>query len=148
MDVIATTGEARVWLGFSERPSEFSSPAPGEFALLLVVATDEISVDEQAALSEQFVRSGCRYAVCFGPTSSSWDDSIDMVGVMDEVDGRPSPFVMTSWHDDEPIEETAEFFARHTSFDDWSPSQFVVFVLGGSVQLQADVREAVIHQFS
>ncbi|MGK0155159.1 MAG: hypothetical protein ACI9SE_002119, partial [Neolewinella sp.] len=31
---------------------------------------DEISADERWNLSQQFVRSGCRYAVCFGPTSS------------------------------------------------------------------------------
>ncbi|MGK0155160.1 MAG: hypothetical protein ACI9SE_002120 [Neolewinella sp.] len=70
-----------------------------------------------------------------------------MVGVMNDVDGRPSPFVVTSWHDDEPIAETVEFFADNTQFHDWSTDEYVVFILGGPDELQADVREAVSKQF-
>lgn len=147
MDLIATPEAKRVWLGRSTRPYEFACPAAGEYALLLVIADDDISDDEQVDLSTLFVRSGCRYAVCFGPTSSSWDDSIDMVSVMDEVEGRPSQFVMTTWHDHEPLEETVDFFAEHMQCKDWSAEEYVVFILGGSDELQNDVREAVRKRF-
>jgi hypothetical protein len=135
---IPTAEGRRVWLGRFAASDEFRSPARGEYALLLVVGDDTIDADAQARWSEQFVRTGCRYAVCFGPTSSSLDDSIDMVGVMDE---------MTTWHDHEPLEQTVDFFARDTRFDDWSPEGFVVVVLGGDEHDERRVRAAVERAF-
>jgi len=136
-----------VWFGVARRPFAFASPVDGEFALLLVVVADDVTDEEQSELSQQFVRAGCRYAVCFGPTSSSWDDSIDMVSVMDRVDGRDPPFVMTSWHDDESVDEAVAFFAQHSRIDDELPRDFVVFMLGGTDRECAEVREAVTRQF-
>lgn len=70
-----------------------------------------------------------------------------MVSVMDRVDGRDPPFVMTSWHDDESVEEAIAFFAQNTGFDGWAPRDFVVLVLGGTEQECVEVREAVTRQF-
>ena len=141
------TGTARpLWIGRISNPSEFSFRSAGEYALLLVEMEGRLSPDEQADLSERLVRSGCRYAVCFGPRSSSWDDAIDMVGVRDEVAGREAPFVMTTWHDSEPLEETVDFFADHTEIEGWSPSEFVALVLGDAAQLDR-VRGALLRRF-
>lgn len=147
MLLLPQTKGRSVWFGRAVDPYEFSIPASGEYALLLVLGDDDVSPDDQWRLSEMFVRSGCRYAVCFGPTSTTWDDSIDMVGVMDEVGGHPSPFVMTTWHEDESIEETVNFFAEHTHFEGWFTSEFVVVVLGGSDDLVVEVQEAVSKRF-
>ena len=145
---ILTTESYTLWLGRANRPYSFACPTSGaEFALLLVEGDSGVSPDEQWSLSEQFVRTGCRYAVCFGPTSSSWDDSIDMVSVMDEVDGRASPFVMTSWFDRDPLPEAVDFFARHTAFHEWVPRHFVAFVLGRRDDLERDVRRALLARF-
>lgn len=147
MEPLPSTGARRVWVSRISGPDEFRCPAAGEYALLLVVGDHGLTTDERIRLSEQFVRSGCRYAVCFGPTSSSWDDSIDMVGVMDQVDGRPYQFVMTTWHDREPLDETVDFFAEHTHFDDWSTTEYVVVVLGGTEADERVVREAISRRF-
>jgi len=145
---ILTTDSYTLWLGRATRPYAFACPTGGsEFALLLVVDDSGVSPDEQASLSEQFVRAGCRHAVCFGPTSSTWDDSIDMVSVMDEVDGRPGPFVMTSWFDHDPLPDAAGFFANCTAFDEWVPQHFVAFVLGGDPVLERDVHRALLACF-
>jgi len=144
MQRLPTSGRTPVWLGRTRRPYDFSSPCEGEeFALLLVLGEDEISPDEQGDLSTQLVRQGCRYAVCWGRACSSWDDSIDMVGVMDSIDERPGPLVMTTWHEDQPIGDVAEFFVRNTTFDDWTPQRFVVLVVGGTDELEQEVRAAV-----
>ena len=144
MQRLPTPGRTPVWLGRARRPYGFFSPCEGEeFALLLVLGADEISPDEQGRLSTQFVRQGCRYAVCWGRACSSWDDSIDMVGVMDEIDGASGPFVMTTWHEGKLLGEVAEFFVRSTSFDDWVPPHFVVLVVGGTDELEQEVRAAV-----
>lgn len=137
------------WLGRVDRPYAFTSPFMGrEFALLLVIGDAGISADEQWALSQEFVRQGCRYVVCFGHDSSSWDDSVDMVSVMDEVECRPTPFVMTSWHEREPLADVVQFFADCTSFDDWVPERFAVLVVGGTKALEADVRAAIGRRFT
>lgn len=147
MDLLPSTGTKRVWVGRVSGPDDYACPATGEYALLLVVGDAELSPTEQSLLSERFVRSGCRYAVCFGPTSSTWDDAIDMVGVMDEAEGRPSRFVMTTWHDHEPLEDTVDFFARCASFEGWSTEEYVVVVLGGAETDVSVVREAVRRGF-
>lgn len=148
MEQIETREGLMVWLGRSVRPYEYTCPSEGEYALLLVCADEDVSAEEQALLSERLVRTGCRYAVCFGPESSSWDDSIDMVSVMDEINGRGTPFVVTTWHDEEPLSDVVEYFARLAKFDDWSPPEYVVLVLGGSGQLEGEVRRALCRQFA
>ena len=148
MQLLPSRGNSRVWFGRTDRPYAFTSPCPGgEFALLLVVGDDNISPGEQGDLSLEFVRQGCRYAVCRGSDCSSWDDSIDMVCVMDEIEGRSGPFVMTTWHDDEPIEDVVEFFAVNTRFDDWAAQVFVVLIVGGPDDLEAEVRASVEKRF-
>ena len=60
--------------------------------------------------------------MAWGPNCSSWDDSVDFavrknVGLGETPDDR---FVMTTWHNDEPLEEAlfyCEFCARF-SYDD------------------------------
>jgi hypothetical protein len=146
--ILLNTGSRTLWFERTRRPYSFANPtADADFALLLVVGDPGIAPDEQHTLSEQFVRSGCRHAVCFGPTSSSWDDSIDMVRVMQEVDGRPGPFVMTSWFDRAPLHEAVDFFADCTAFDDWVPQRFVAVMLGGSDDLERDVHDALMARF-
>lgn len=148
MKQLSNPGRFPLWMAHTHRPYGFSSPCDGEeFALLLVLGEEEITADEQEVLSMNFVRQGCRYAVCTGVGCSSWDDSIDMVGVMDEIEGRREAFVMTTWHEKQPLEEVAEFFALNTSFDEWTAERFVVQIVGGSRGLEAKVLAAVQKAF-
>ena len=139
---------ANLWIGRTDRPYTFTSPFPGcGFALLLMSGDEDVTPDEQWQLSRQIVEEGCRYAVCAGFDCSSWHDSIDMVCVIKEVDGRPPPFVMTTWHEDESLEEVAEFFATCTSIDDRRPGAFAVLIVGGPDSLEKEVRTAVMRAF-
>jgi hypothetical protein len=148
MHLLSNGRKGRVWIGRTTRPYAFVSPCAGsEFALLLVIGDEAVSPEEQEQLSETIVREGCRYAVCFGRDCSSWDDSIDMVGVMDSVHGRSGPLVMTTWHEEEPLEDVIEFFASSSRFDDWVPSHFVVLLVGGSGHMLAGIEAAVSQRF-
>ncbi len=85
-----------------ERPFEFCSPFEGEdFVLLLFVKDTTITPAEQASLSNQMIRQGCRYAVCAGHHCSTWDDSIDMAFLGTDANFNPPDerFVMTTWHE-------------------------------------------------
>jgi hypothetical protein len=140
---------ADAWLGRVDRPYRFASPFQGrEFALLLVVGDADVTAGEQRALSEELVRQGCRYAVCFGHACSTWDDSIDMVGVMAEIEGHSPPFVMTTWHEHEALDEVVDFFVDCTEIANGPPERFVILLVGGPDHLERAVRSAVQRRLS
>jgi hypothetical protein len=134
-----------VWATKLDRPFDLTSPFAGEeFACLLVVRDTSITGQEQASLSELLVAQGCRYAVCIGHECSSWDTSIDTAYIATDANFDPpdSTLVMTSWHEDESIEEVAEFFFLCTCFDDFDPCRFLVLCLGGDDASFEEVRDA------
>ena len=48
----------------------------------------------------------------WGPNSTLWDDSVDWAYIQqsyDETLSADEEFVVTTWHDDEPLEETIDF---------------------------------------
>lgn len=138
-----------LWQAAIERPYRFESPCAGEeFALWLAIGSEGVASDEQSELSEAFVRQGCRYAVCWGYDCSSWDDSIDMVSVMDEVNGRPGPLVMTTWHEHESLNDVASFFAHCAAQSDWAPTRYVALQIGGGADLGQQMRQALVREFS
>lgn len=148
MRSLRITDSRTLWLGRVTPPFSFSAPSQvAEFALLLVLAENDVSPQEQARLSEQIVRAGCRHAVCFGKDGSRWDDSLDMVSVLDEAEGRSGPFVMTSWFDHDPLSEAVEYFRDLTAFEDWVPRHFVALIVGGDSNLEREVERVLLASF-
>lgn len=87
----------------------------GPFKAVLVLE-QTVADDWQNRVSEWLVRSGCLYMMAWGVECSSWDDSVDWAklavnGYDDIPDDR---FVMTTWHDNEPLAETF-WFAGHAA---------------------------------
>ena len=126
MQLLAEFANKQVWYRELARPFPFVAPFPGEpYVCILFIQDPGITAAEQAELSDQIVRSGCRYAVCTGHICSSWDDSIDMAYLATEVDFQPrdETFVMTSWHDEEPLEGVIFFGLFNTGFDDYAFSK-------------------------
>jgi len=123
------------------RPYAFSSPLEGRvFSALLLVVDPTITPEERARLAEQLVAQGCRYAVCAGFECSLWDDAIDMASVMAETDGTPQHgFVMTTWHDDEPLEEVVEFFQKWALIDNEQPVHRIAMLLGEDEARRAEL---------
>lgn len=137
-----------VWLLKIDDPSEYTVPFSGsEYALLLITREACFTPDVCGDLPDRIVRSGCRYAVCFGPSSSLWDDAIDWVVVMDEVDGHAPPPVMTTWHEDERLDDTLNFFFRHTRTTDWNPELFLILIIRGTDADEEEVRRLVADWF-
>jgi hypothetical protein len=127
------------------RPFRFVSPFEGnEFVALVYVDDKHISPEEQEQLSDQIVTAGCRYAVCAGHLCSSWDNSIDMADLRrNNMEINEKTFVMTSWHEDEPVEDIVFHFLNVTWFDDFVPENFLVVILGGNSNVLADIRKEV-----
>ena len=73
---------------------------------MVVVTAVRVSPQWQALVSKWLVQAGCLYMMAWGPDASSWDDSVDMAN-LDRYDFGEIPdssAVVTTWHDDEPLE--------------------------------------------
>lgn len=146
MQQILDNSDESVWFAVLQRPWLFETPFKDEeYVVLLVVNDDSITPDEQEGLSQQFVATGCRYAVCFGHECSTWDDSIDYAYLETDPNFDPPEdrFVMTTWHENEPIEDVVEFFCSNTSFDDFVPKKFLILFLGEAIDLQNHTLKAL-----
>lgn len=61
----------------------------------------------QAQVSNWLVTSGCLYLMAHGTACSTWDDSVDAANLakFHYGDIPDDQFVMTTWHEDESLEE-------------------------------------------
>ena len=86
----------------------------------IVVIEDRPSPEWQTQASRWLVESGCLYMMAWGEDCSSWDDSVDWAN-LETFDFRDIPddeFVMTTWHENEPLEEVFRFakeMAHHST---------------------------------
>jgi hypothetical protein len=93
----------------------------GPFRAVVVLEAD-YSQDWQATVSEWLVGNGCLYMMAWGPNCVSWNDSVDDANLKQFDFGEipDAAFVLTTWHDDEPLEEVfwfAAFCAQHGTID-------------------------------
>ncbi len=77
----------------------------------IVVIENRPSLEWQNQASDWLVESGCLYMMAWGEDCTSWDDSVDWsnIAMFDFGDIPAEEFVMTSWHDSEPLKEVFWF---------------------------------------
>lgn len=77
-----------------------------------VVVIEESSSEWQSLVSAWLVKSGCLYMMAWGKDCSGWDDSDDFANLeeFDSGDGPEDKFVMTTWHENEPLKEVFWLF--------------------------------------
>lgn len=133
-----------------ERPYNFSSPFKGEeYAALIYIADENISNEEQESLSNQIVTSGCRYAVCTGYNSSNWDNSIDMADIKrNGGEVLDENLVLTTWHDNESLEDIVFFFLNNTSFGNFIANRLIVLLVGGNESVLNNIRNETKKQLT
>ena len=54
---------------------------------------------------------------------------------------------MTTWHENENIEDIVEYFRWNTVFDDFVPERFVVLFLGKDEEIELKIREKLAYFF-
>ena len=88
-----------------------------------VVVVEAPVVDTwQAAASRWLAESGCLYMMAWGHDCESWDTSVDEANLRQFAYGDipEDDLIMTTWHDDEPLEEVvwfAKVAAHHPSIE-------------------------------
>ncbi|MBH9577694.1 DUF7684 family protein [Inhella proteolytica] len=81
-----------------------------------VVVEQDCPNDWRNAVCDWLFKAGCRYLVAWGKDCSGWDDAMDWTCLEAcKFSASMGPdFVMTTWHDDEPLFE-ALAFAKHAA---------------------------------
>lgn len=100
------------------KPGSSLKPYDGARPFRAVVVVEEpVSADWRAAASKWLVDADCLYMMAWGHECSLWDDSVDLANMeafkFGEIPDRH--FVMTTWHEREPLEEVF-WFAKNSAF--------------------------------
>jgi hypothetical protein len=88
----------------------------------VVVVEEMVDKFWQAEVSNWLVASGCFYMMAWGVECSSWDDSVDWAS-LDANDYQAvseDKFVVTTWHEDDSIEDVfwyAKFTDSHNVYE-------------------------------
>lgn len=83
----------------------------------VVVIDEKVSSEWQSLVSAWLVKAGCLYMMAWGTGCNSWGDSVDLANLeaFNYGDIPEDKFIMTTWHEDEPLKEVF-WFAKHSAF--------------------------------
>ncbi|GKX35352.1 MAG: hypothetical protein MnENMB40S_29700 [Rhizobiaceae bacterium MnEN-MB40S] len=85
----------------------------------LVLIREDVTHTWRDRVSRWLVESGCLWMMAWGRDCSLWDDSVDCANIeMFPGDKPDDKFVITTWHNDETLEDVvwfATFSASHSS---------------------------------
>lgn len=83
----------------------------------IIIADQAVSESWLDRVAKWIVDSGCLYVVAWGVDCETWHDSVDwaVLEVFDYGEIPDERFIMTTWHNDEPMSE-AFWFAGHCAF--------------------------------
>ena len=109
----------------------------------VVIAEVACSPFWQSRVSEWLVTSGCRYMMAWGKNCSSWDDSVDIANLerFAYEDIPDSQSVMTTWHENESLDEVF-WFSKNNSNHSTLALQSVVLVHIAAQERQSELLRA------
>jgi len=87
--------------------SEMPDGVFGTSYAVVVIVELEVTEDWRAQVSRWLVDSGCLYMMAWGKECLLWHHSVDYAHLDDWDNGEipASRFVMTTWHENEPLED-------------------------------------------
>ena len=150
MELLNKKRQKEIWLNQLEKPYNFVSPFDGEAFVCILFNNDPIiSNDEQNKISDDLIASNCRYAVCAGYDCSSWDDSIDWAYISTDENYEPpdDSMVMTTWHDDETVNDIMFFGLNNTNFDDHDFHKYLILFIGAKDGLKEEVEKTIQNEW-
>jgi hypothetical protein len=100
-------------------PADIQIPN-GRFRLFVAADVTGLSTKLISEFAVAALKSGMVYFCAWGPGCERFHDIVDEVVVEDQIGERifvgknESDTIMTTWHDDEPLDEALDFFAKLT----------------------------------
>ena len=98
----------------------------------LILIEREVSREFQWEVSKTLVEAGCLFSLAWGIDCTSWDDSVDWAFLEYYGYGEypEDKFVMTTWHENETLEETIKFAKTCTDYSDVKLDEILVLDFG------------------
>jgi hypothetical protein len=92
-------------------PEQALPELPSGPFLVIIVAEANVTGEWQDRTADWLVECGCLYAVAWGVDCEKWHDSVDWAALrkFDFGDIPDDQFIMTTWHNDEPLTEAFWF---------------------------------------
>ena len=120
-------------------------PPPLKFGPFRAVIVSEIEVTQEWRnhIAEWLLKNGCLYVIAWGIECENWHDTVDWAN-LEEFDFDDIPddkFVMTTWHDREPLSE-ALFFAGQCALHPDIELEHTVIVHIANDAIEAELLEA------
>ena len=86
----------------------------------VLIAEEAVSQDWKNEVSSWLVKTGCLYFIAWGVACEGWHDTVDWA-VLEVFEFGKVPddkFIMTTWHDKEPLSEALWFAGNCASHPD------------------------------
>jgi hypothetical protein len=134
---------------------DFASPFRGSaYPCLVWNHGDPLPHTEAQRLAEALLESNCRYVVSAGTDCEAFHDAVDQAFIRRTSDVSETVqdrlHVMTTWHPDEPMDDTTFFFAFNTQFDDHDFHDLLVVHINGTKaqhgMVEASLRKEVLDE--
>lgn len=140
--LVAQQGERRFWFLRLEPP--YQTPIRGfgkQFVAIVVACDPSIQPEQQAQISEQLVAQDCRYMLAWGINASSWDSSVDFAFISTDPEFNPPDdrHVMTTWHDNESIQDVVWFALTDTNFDVHDFHDYLALMIGTDSAIESEL---------
>lgn len=100
-------------------PADVQVPG-GRFRLFVAADLTHVSTGLMSEFAHSALKCGMVYFSSWGPDCERFHDIVDEVVVEDDIGERlfvgknRSDTIMTTWHDDEPLDEALDFFVNLT----------------------------------
>jgi len=106
----------------------------------VIIVEDDVKSDWQSSVSQWIANAGCRYMLAWGKGCSSWDTSVDIANLeqFDYGDIPEDEFIMTTWHENESLEEVL-WFAKTTAHHPTLELHNVLFLHIGTTDREAEI---------
>ncbi|MCP4259351.1 MAG: hypothetical protein GY774_17850 [Planctomycetes bacterium] len=119
--------ESLAEVGSLEYPSRF-------FTLLLCVDFERETVDSLSSMASSLADRGNVYFCAWGPGCKQVHDVYDESLVEQEIEEVKEHHVMTTWHNDEPLEEVLWFtlFSAMVEDEQWDDCSSVIITAGNN----------------
>ncbi len=103
----------------------------------LVIISESVSQARQDEISMWLVKSGCVVMCAWGINCSSWDDSVDCASIeMFNYDlPPPERFVLTTWHENESLDDVMFFLKRAISHSEHELENVVLLHISSKNQV-------------
>ena len=131
----------------TERTIDLNAPPPTlakkDGLYILILCRGDIDPDWQLEMAKKIALAMPVLAAAWGPGTTSWDDAIDDSAIIGQIEGwlPKDLFILTTWHDDEPLAETVDFLATNIKYEDAPIDKLLILNMGNTSAKPGDVAQ-------